>query len=80
MAGVSSSLMGRSSGAFLLRFRGREHDPPCAMDFHKAAADLQGGEILPSDGTQSEQGHHQPIANLTCSGKLGQVSRVFGLV
>ena len=50
------------------------------MDFHKAAADLQGGEVFPPDGTQSKQCHHKPIANLTCSGELGHFSRVFGLV
>lgn len=50
------------------------------MDFHKAAADLQGSEVLASDGAKREQRHHQPIANLTCSGKLGQVWRDFGLV
>ena len=56
------------------------YDPPFVVDFHKAAADLQSGEVLASDGTQSEQCNHQPIANLTRSGELSQISRMLGLV
>jgi hypothetical protein len=50
------------------------------VDFDKAATDLQCGKVLSSDWTQSEQCHHQPIANLLCSRKLAHTLRVFGLV
>src|SRR5258708_39205996 len=43
IAGVSSSLMGRSSGRFSLVSEA-ESTIHHALNFHKAAADLQGGE------------------------------------
>ena len=41
--------------AFLLGFGGRQNDPPLTPNLHKAAADLERGEVLPSDRAKGEQ-------------------------
>ena len=80
MTGVSSSSMGRSSARFSFVSEAESTIHHLPWVFTNAAADLQSSEVLSSDGTQCEQCHHQPIANLTCSGELSHFSRVFGLV
>ena len=78
MNGVSSLLTRRSSARFLLCLLGRKNDPPPATDFHKAAADLQGGKVLASDGMKPEHCHHQSVTDLGCLGEFGHGLRVFG--
>ena len=67
-------------GAIFFCLRGRKNDPPPATDFHQAAADLQGGKVLASDGMKPEHCHHQSVTHLGCLGEFGHGLRVFGFL
>src|SRR5215207_7727581 len=48
--------------ALRLGFLCREDHPPFSIDFLEMSADFQKRVIAQADGTDGEQGHHQPIA------------------
>ena len=73
---TSEQLINRALvGSFLLGLSGRKNDTPLTPNLHKAAADLQPGEVLPPDRAKGKQRQHQSIADLTGSGKLRQFLR-----
>ena len=80
MTGVSSSLMGRSSGRFSFVSEAESTIHHVPWIFTKLRPISKAAKFFRRMGHKREQCHHQPIANLTRSGKLGQGWRIFGLV
>ena len=80
IAGVSSSFMGRSSARFSLVSEAESTIHHAPLIFTKLRPISKAAKFFASDGTQCQQGHHQPVADLTRSGKLSQGRRNFSLV
>ena len=72
--------MGRSSARFSFVSEAESTIHHVPWIFTKLRPISKAAKFFASDRTQSEQRHHQPVANLTCSGELGHVREMFSLV
>ena len=80
MNGMSILLTRRSSARFSFVSAAERTIHHAATDFHQAAADLQGGKVLASEGMKPEHCHHQSVTHLGCLGEFGHGLRAFGFL